>query len=91
MDKPANRKKINKSMNYQYNILESVSFKRNRAKQNNPSTVLSSATQKTLPIALTGRNHPTLKKKKIVTSNAALLIKKRFNLKIPNFLNAKLY
>jgi hypothetical protein len=78
-------------MNYQYNILESVSFKRNRSKQTNPSTILSSATQKTLPIALTGRTYGSANKKVYPISNAALLIKKKYNMPIPAFLNSKLY
>jgi hypothetical protein len=78
-------------MNYQYNILESVSFKRNRAKRTNPSTVISSATQKTLPITLTGKKHPIMKKRRAPLSNAALMIQRGFNLNIPQFLNSKLY
>jgi hypothetical protein len=87
-------RKINKKqnkMNYQYNILESVSFKRNRGKQTNTNTVLSSASQKTLPIALTGKNHPHKSVTKTTRSNIAKYVLKRYDLKIPDFLNSKLY
>lgn len=77
-------------MNYQYNILESVNFKRNRAKSNTANTVLSSVSQPTLPITLSAKTH----RKTLPPASpcfAALYIKKKYNQRVPGFINSQLY